>query len=134
MRALLDTSILIAQVSQSEPVPDLSEYQELTVSTLSWTELLIGVHSVQDALTYKRRQRELDRLQKFYGTGLPFTDSCAQELSLLIEEAVAQGAQAKSHRFDRMIAATARLHGLTLVTRNPKDFHHFQHLVKIAEA
>ncbi|GAB2606952.1 hypothetical protein GCM10009696_10470 [Kocuria himachalensis] len=50
---------------------------------------------------------------------------------VLVEEAVRNGASHRKNVIDRMIAATAMVHGLTLVTRNTDDFKHLTGLVGV---
>jgi hypothetical protein len=57
--ALLDTSILIASKSETEPAPDLSGFDDLMVSSLSWSEPVMGLHSAKSLGEYKRRARRL---------------------------------------------------------------------------
>ena len=130
-RALVDTSLLIAAGGE-ERIPDLTGFAGLRVSSLSYSELAGGIAATTGAVRARRRAR-LSDIQQVYGTGLPYDDDCAREYLLLTELVVAAGASHRAHVLDRMIAATARAHGLVLLTRNPRDFRNLIDLVVVEE-
>lgn len=131
--ALLDTDILIASKSETEPAPDLSGFDDLMVSSLTWSELVMGLHSTRSLSEYKRRARRLSVLQGTYGDGLPYDDDCANAYNDLLERTVQRGGDAKAKKLDRMIAATAMAHELVLVTRNVDDFTMFEGMLDVVE-
>lgn len=129
--ALVDTSILIATGGE-EPPPDLSGFGGLQVSSISYAELAGGI-AVARGLARARRQARFSDIQRVYGDGLPFDDDCAREYLLLTELVVAAGGGHRAHTLDRMIAATARAHRLTVVTRNLSDFRLMSDLIRVEE-
>jgi predicted nucleic acid-binding protein len=131
--ALLDTNILIASKSETEPAPDLSGFDDLMVSSLSWSELIMGLHTTKSLSEYKRRARRLGALQDTYGDGLPYDDACIDTYNDLLERAGQRGGDAKAKKLDRMIAATAMAHELVLVTRNVNDFRMFDGMLDVVE-
>lgn len=133
MIALLDTNILIASKSETEPAPDLSGFDDLMVSSISWSELIMGLHSTRSLSEYKRRARRLGALQDTYGEGLPYDDDCIDTYNDLIERTGQRGGDAKAKKLDRMIAATAMAHELVLVTRNTDDFTMFEGMLDVVE-
>lgn len=131
MKALLDTNILIAASSASEVTPDLLDWDDVAVSTLTWAELTMGLHSTDDVGVYKERSARFDALRDVLGEGIAYDDACVRAYDRVLRQVTAQGGSAKSHRFDRMIAATALAHGLVLVTRNVDDFAALDGLIAI---
>jgi predicted nucleic acid-binding protein len=133
VRALLDTNILIAASSTAESTPDLSEWDQVVVSTLTWSELTMGLHSTGDLAVYKERVARLDALRALLGKGIAYDDECVRAYDHVLRRVTDRGGSAKSHRLDRMIAATALAHGLVLVTRNIADFAALEGLVAIEQ-
>ena len=133
MIALLDTNILIASKSETEPAPDLSGFDDLMVSSLSWSELTMGLHSTRSLGEYKRRALRLSVLEDTYGAGLPFDDDCVDTYNDLLERTGQRNGDAKAKKLDRMIAATAMAHELVLVTRNIDDFAMFEGMLDVVE-
>lgn len=129
--AVVDTSILIA-AGGDEPAPDLSGFTGLHVSSISYSELAGGI-AVATGARRARRQARFSDIQRVYGAGLPFDDDCAREYLLLSELVVAAGGSYRAHMLDRMIAATARVHGMTVLTRNLADFKPMSELVTVEE-
>ncbi|NYD53464.1 PIN domain-containing protein [Microbacterium pseudoresistens] len=70
-------------------------------------------------------------LRDLFGEGLPFDDACADAYDLILERTVMAGASARAHVFDRMLAATAHVHRLALVTRDERAFAGIEDLVQI---
>lgn len=133
MIALLDTNILVASKSETEPAPDLSGFDDLMVSSLSWSELVMGLHTTKSLTEYKRRARRLSALQDTYGAGLPYDDDCTDTYNDLLERTGQRNGDAKAKKLDRMIAATAMAHELVLVTRNMDDFRMFEGMLEVVE-
>lgn len=133
MRALLDTSILIAHGESAETTPDLRDFDDVLVSSLSWTELTVGVHRTPDIRAYRLRSARLDTLRKRFGEGLPYDDSCDDMFDELLLRVAERGGDPRAHRFDRMLAATAMAHELALVTRNAADFAMFEGMLDVIE-
>ncbi len=132
MRGLLDTNILIALLDPQQETPDLSGFTGLTISSLSLSEMHMGVAAMASDRTKKAlRENELARTRATFGAGIPYDDRCALAFGVLVEEAVRNGASHRTNVIDRMIAATAMVHGLTLVTRNTDDFKHLTGLVGV---
>lgn len=134
MRALLDTSILISLLDPAEATPDLSGFTEFMISSLSLLEMHMGVATVaSDPVKKASREVELARTRATFGAGIPYDGRCALAFGVVVEEAVRTGASYRKNVIDRMIAATAMVHGLTLVTRNTADFKRLGELVQVEE-
>ncbi|ACZ31634.1 PilT protein domain protein [Xylanimonas cellulosilytica DSM 15894] len=133
MRALLDTNILVALMSAEEEDPDLDEVDESWVSSLTWTELLLGMHVTDKLGIYKERASRLDHLQSAFGPGLPFDDECVEMYGEILSRVDQRRGSPRAHRFDRMIAATAMANDLVLVTRNAADFTMLDDLLDVVE-
>ena len=106
---LLDSNIIIyAGLAPAGPLRDLLVTAALSASAVSRIEVL-GFHrlTAPDAETYRKIFQQL----KVY----PVDDA-------VIDRAVALRQQRKMSLGDSIVAATALVHGLTLVTRNVDDF------------
>ncbi|MFI7482001.1 PIN domain-containing protein [Kocuria sp. M1R5S2] len=79
------------------------------------------------------REVELARTRATFGAGIPYDDRCALAFGVVVEQAVRAGESHRRNVIDRMLAATAMVHGLTLVTRNAADFKHLGQLVQVDE-
>ncbi len=133
LRALLDTNILIATASTREPVPDLGGFDDLLVSTLSWSEMTRGVHAAKSISVYRERHRMLQALQATFGDGLPYDDTCLPAYDSVMGRAADRGGDLRANLTDRLLAATAISYDLTLVTRNVGDFAMFDDLLDVVE-
>ena len=108
MRALFDTNILVDSLYGVESaVAELERYEHVSVSRIVWIEFLVGAKSAD----WESRRRSL-----------------LSEFQLLeVDEAVSEEAVRVRQRnrlklADALVLATARVHGLLLVTRNARDF------------
>ena len=113
MRALLDTSVLIAAESPGE--------LEGAISAASVAELHFGVLV---AATDDERARRAQRLGIIEATfdPLPVDASVAREWGRLAAAVVSRGGKPRRRAVDLSIAATANVHKVPLLTRNAKDF------------
>jgi len=119
MRLLSDTNIL-SELARREPNQGVLEWaarvRSMRISAVTVEEILFG-------LTWKPKPKILNWFEAFLDetcTVLPVTQEIAQWAGWL------RGQQAKEGKprsqADMLIAATARINDLTLVTRNTKDF------------
>ena len=113
MRALLDTSVLIA----AEGPEDL----EGGISAASLAELHFGVLVAQDDDERAKRAQRLGVVEATFDP-LPLDAAVAREWGRLAAAVVARGAQPRRRAVDLVIAATANVHGVPLLTHNVKDF------------
>lgn len=87
------------------------------VSVLTLAEIKFGILCASPGQKRRKLESWFDFMRPSLGNRvLPFDESCAQKWA----EIRAQNRDAAA--FDAQIAATALVHGLTLVTRNVKDF------------
>ncbi|MCL2804277.1 MAG: PIN domain-containing protein [Micrococcales bacterium] len=131
MRVLLDTSVLIPISEAGQEPPDLSDVDDALVSTLSFAELAIGVHSATNVAVLRHRTARLAALREVFGAGLPFDDDCEKSYQRILAHIADAGGDVKARRFDRLIAATALTHDATLVTRNAEHVASLRPLVSI---
>lgn len=131
LKALLDTSVLIARGAPDEPAPDLSDYDGLAVSSLSWSELTRGLHVTTSLVEFKARLARFNALRSAFGPGIPFDDACVHAYDDLLRQLAARGSSARAHVLDRMIAATAVANGLAVVTRDAAGFANLEGLVQV---
>jgi len=114
---LLDTSIAIllrdADSAADERLLGLESVPKLSIVTL--IELENGVHA-RPELSARRRQA-VDALVATLGV-IDFDAACAAAYRSIVEAA----GFSRRKTIDRMIAATALAHGLSLITLNAADF------------
>lgn len=117
MAYLLDTSIVIQLRDGDRRFRSLLETVDETpcISAITRVELEGGIYANAD-LTEKRR-RAVDALLREFAV-LDFTN----EIAATYGEIVEQRGFSRRKITDRMIAATALVHGLALVTLNGRDF------------
>ena len=127
MSVLLDTNV-VSELIRPRPnaglVDWLAEYDEdhVFLSVVTLAELRYGIAR----LPVGRRRRSLEEwlrgelLQRFDGRILPVDDDVALVWGDVTAECAAAGRPIEA--MDALIAATARVHGLEIVTRNAKDF------------
>lgn len=127
MRFLLDTNVL-SEPTKPRPNPGVLDWlgaadeDRLFVSAASIAELHLGVATLPEG---KRRLRLSEWLveelvERFQGRILPIDEKVAEGWGRLVAQEAMAGRVVGS--MDGFIAATARLHDLTLVTRNLRDF------------
>lgn len=127
MNFLLDTNV-ISEPMKARPnagvLAWLGEVDEdcVFLSVVTITELLYGIERLA---TGKRRDRLDDWLRKdlglrFEGRILPVDLGIADACGRLVARSESLGRPIEPR--DAFIAATAEVHGLTLVTRNASDF------------
>lgn len=131
MIALLDTNILIAADADAETPASLSDFSDLRVSSLSWAELAKGLHTTTDLAVFKHRSARLAALRDTFGEGLPFDDRCAAAYDRVLSHLSTQGISPRAHVFNRMLAATALAHDMTLVSRDKDAFFGLTDLVAV---
>lgn len=108
MNAVVDTNILIDNLNGVPAArTELSRYETVTISVISWIEVMAGVAD----------DTEADRLRAFLGT------FARQELTQEIADRAATIRRTTGLRLpDAIIRATADSLGQMLVTRNTRDF------------
>lgn len=116
MPLLLDTSVAVEVLEEvTRTTERVAEVDGQFLSVISWLELEAGVY--RDASQTANRRIRLDGLLEHVEV-LDFTGREVAAYSSIV------AASGFSRRLvtDRMIAATAMTHGLTLATLNPRDF------------
>jgi toxin FitB len=127
MSFLLDTNVL-SEPMKERPNPGVLAWlsrvdeDQVFVSVVSITELRFGVERLAIG---KRRERldgwlRKDLILRFEGRILPIDLRIADACGGLIARSESMGRPMEAR--DAFIAATAEVHGLTLVTRNTSDF------------
>ena len=122
---LLDTNV-VSELRRPRPHGAVLEWirakddEDLHLSAVTLGELQAGIEitRVQDPAKATELQRWLDAVEGQYSV-LPMDGRTFREWARLMH------ARSDTLYEDAMIAATARIHGLTVVTRNIKDFKPF---------
>lgn len=114
MKAVLDTSVVIGT--------DIDALEgELAVSAVTVAELHFGVLVARDAVVRAERLRRLTFLQRQFDP-LPVDDAVAVAYGQLAAAVVDAGRSPRPRSLDLLIAATARVYGARLYTKNVDDF------------
>jgi toxin FitB len=121
-RYLLDTNV-ISELRKIKPHGAVLAWlgslrsEQILISAATLGELQAGVERTrrQNAAKASEIEAWLNEVEESYAF-LPMDASCFREWSRLME------GQAQSLAMDAIIAATARKYGLTVATRNEKDF------------
>ncbi len=116
MRAILDTSILLA--AAAEGIPSLTGIDS-KISSVSISEMQLGL-VMSEGVERAARSARLQRILGIYGPGASFDDSAAASFGVLTALVVQQGQSPRAAVLDRMIAATAHSLGVALVTRDKR--------------
>lgn len=113
MRVLLDTSVLIAE----DPPPEV----EAAISVATIVELHFGVLVAVDDDERALRTARLGAVESTFDP-LPVTGRIAREWGRLSAAVRQRGGQPRRRSIDLVIAATANIHGVPLLTHNIADF------------
>ena len=124
MRAVLDTSVLIAEAGPSEG--------DVAISAVSLGELQFGLLLARTPEERARRAARLAAVEAAF-VPLPVDARVAREWGALAALVAARGAQPRRRQADLLIAATAKVHSAVLLTHNVADFAQVMDLVEVAE-
>ena len=113
MRALLDTSVLIGAESPGDV--------EGAISAASLAELHFGILVAAEENERARRSQRLGVIEATFDP-LPVDAAVAREWGRLAAAVVSRGGKPRRRALDLVIAATANVHQVPLMTLNPKDF------------
>ena len=125
MKFLLDTNAL-SELTKPEPFAPLLEWLEVNesetaISAVTIGEMALGIERLAESKRRRTLARTLGFLRADYGGKiLDFTEGVAVEWARLV--AAAQKCGRNLSVLDSQIEATAVHFGLTVVTRNEKDF------------
>jgi toxin FitB len=122
VRALLDTSVLISAEDPGE--------LEGAISVASLAELHFGVLVAGDDEARALRAQRLGVIEATFDP-LPVDTAVAREWGRLSAAVSSRGGQPRRRQNDLVIAATANVHGVPLLTHNIKDFQIIGDLVNV---
>ena len=121
-RILLDTSVLIGARNPGD--------LEGAVSAASLAELHFGVLVASDLDERSRRAQRLGVIEATFDP-LPIDAAVAREWGRLAAAVAVRGGQPRGRAVDLAIAATANVHGVPLLTADPRDSAIVEDLVDI---
>lgn len=118
---LLDTNI-ISELMRPEPDARVLQWFATPRVSTDFATSVITVHEILFGLTHKPRPRAFERFTVLASrcTVFDLTEPIARRAGEMRGGLAARG-QVR-HLADMLIAATAQVHALTLVTRNVRDF------------
>ena len=127
MSFLLDTNV-VSEWSKPRPNPGVVEWlaevdeDEVYLSVLAFAELRRGIERLPAGTRRERLDEWLrgELPQRFEARIVGVDGAIADEWGRLVAHREARGRAIQA--MDALIAATAQVHGLTLVTRNTNDF------------
>jgi toxin FitB len=108
MRAIVDTSVLISDDPGLAP-------EEASISVVSLAELHFGLLLARDPSERARRLRRLGFVEAEFDP-IPIDAEIAREWGVLASLSVARGLQPRRRAMDLLIAATARVLDVPLIT------------------
>lgn len=103
---------------------------EAAISVASLAELHFGVQVAADADERARRTQRLGAIESTFDP-LPVTAPVAREWGRLAAAVTHRGAQPRRRTMDLLIAATANVHGVPLVTEDVGDLEVIKDLVDV---
>jgi len=134
MRALLDTCV-ISELKKPKPHKGVTLYvqkldpSDCFISVITLGELTKGFALLEEGKKKNSLSLWLAELEKNYGRAImPIGSETVRIWGDLTAHAQKQGRIIPA--IDGLIAATAKEHGLTLITRNVKDFEHTGAMIK----
>ena len=122
MALLLDTTVLIQGLS--DPL------DKVAISAVSIAELHFGVLIAPDDDARAQRLQRLATIEEAFFP-LPFDTEVARECGRLHAAVAQRGGKPRRRSFDLAIAATAKVHGVPLLTTNTADFKLIEDLVEV---
>jgi len=128
---LLDTNIP-SEMTRPFPKPSVVQWlenaqdEQLYFSVISLGEILKGITTLPESQRRNQLQRWLDETLRpwLLNRILPVSEPVAERWGVLTGQCKLKGRPLKVE--DGLIAATALEHGLTIVTRNTRDFEMLQ--------
>jgi predicted nucleic acid-binding protein len=124
MRALLDTSVLTGE----ETPPAV----EVAISVASLAELHFGVLVAPDDDERALRTQRLGAIESTFDP-LPVSADIAREWGRLAAAVSNRGGQPRRRAIDLVLAATANVHGVPLLTHNVGDFQIIGDLIDVRD-
>ncbi len=124
-RAVLDTSVLIGAARPGD--------LDGAISTASLAELHFGVLVAADSDERARRSLRLGVVEATFDP-LPVDAAVAREWGRLAAAVAARGGRPRRRTVDLVIAATANVHGVPLLTADTADFAIVSDLVDVEAA
>ncbi len=121
MGVLVDTSVFIA-FERNERAIDLAGLpaeEDLFISTITVSELLVGVHRADSGARRNRRLAYVEAIVSGFPI-LPLDTEAARVHAQLHAAQLDAGSRSGAH--DLLIAATAVAHGFSVLTRDVEDF------------
>lgn len=127
IKYLLDTNI-VSEIVNPEPFLSVMQRfmqhrQELSISTITWHEMNYGVLLMDEGRKKRRLQNYLSQVIDAYLPIYDYTREAAKWHAEQREKLKMQGIETSYP--DSQIAAIAATKDLIVVTRNVKDFKHF---------
>ncbi|OBI49754.1 twitching motility protein PilT [Mycobacterium kyorinense] len=122
MRAVVDTSVLIGQ--------DPPSHVEAAISVASIAELHFGVVVARDDDERAARTARLGAIESAFDP-LPVTVEIAREWARLSAAVSNRGGQPRRRAVDLVIAATANIYGVPLLSHDSGDFRIIADLVDV---
>lgn len=121
-RFLLDTSVLIGA--------DAPEELEGAISVASLAELHFGTLLAREPDERARRAQRLGVIEATFDP-IPVDAAVAREWGRLAAAVTERGGQPRRRAIDLVIAATANVHGVPLLTNNAADLNIIEDLVEV---
>lgn len=128
MAVILDTSVLIAAERARDSarlaqliakIPAVPGHDEVLISVITASELLMGIHRGTNEARSAARQRFVDGILDQFSF-IPIDLRIAREHSRMVAPLLARGEPIGAH--DAWIAATALTYGHSIATANVREF------------
>jgi hypothetical protein len=127
-RAILDTSVVIASGENLALLRALPGESAISVATLA--ELHFGVGLAKTPAIRALRLQRLGAIESAF-EALPIDANVARAYATIAHAVVSAGRKPRARVMDLWIASTALVHGVPLVTCNPRDFKGLAALVDV---